>query len=81
MVLPWLQEIELERSGGPEENPWIGFGSVELCWALGDRIEDESSLLHWVAKHRIPMVIPGLTDFIANFLNGSVEVRPQLELD
>ena len=62
VVLPWLQEIELERSGGPEENPWIGFGSVELCWALGDRIEDESSLLHWVAKHRIPMVIPGLTD-------------------
>ena len=33
VVLPWLQEIELERSGGPEENPWIGFGSVELCWA------------------------------------------------
>ncbi|MBK69816.1 MAG: deoxyhypusine synthase [Euryarchaeota archaeon] len=62
VVLPWLEEIELERKQKNSENPWLGFGSVELCWALGDRIEDESSLLHWVAKHRIPMVIPGITD-------------------
>ena len=62
VVLPWLAEIEVERRSKNNENPWIGFGSVELCWAMGDRIEDESSLLHWVAKHRIPMVIPGLTD-------------------
>ncbi|GIS43622.1 MAG: hypothetical protein Ct9H90mP16_06920 [Candidatus Poseidoniales archaeon] len=44
------------------ENPWRGFGSVELCWAFGDRISDESSLLHWAAKHRIPIIIPGLSD-------------------
>lgn len=62
VVLPWLDEIEIERKEASPENPWLGFGSVELCWALGDRIEDESSLLHWVAKHRIPMVIPGITD-------------------
>mgnify|MGYP001320906919 FL=1 len=35
---------------------------MELCWAIGDRIEDESSLLYWAAKNRIPMVIPGITD-------------------
>ncbi|MDP7002347.1 MAG: deoxyhypusine synthase [Candidatus Thalassarchaeaceae archaeon] len=62
VVLPWLGEIEEERVSDSDENPWLGFGSVELCWAIGDRIEDESSLLHWVSKHRIPMVIPGLTD-------------------
>jgi deoxyhypusine synthase len=62
VVLPWLGEIEGERSTVASDNPWLGFGSVELCWAMGDRIEDESSLLHWVAKHRIPMVVPGLTD-------------------
>ena len=62
VVLPWLEEIEVERKEKDAENPWLGFGSVELCWALGDRIEDESSLLHWIAKHRIPMVIPGITD-------------------
>ena len=62
VVLPWLSEIEEERTSEDGENPWVGFGSVELCWAMGDRIEDESSLLHWVAKHRIPMVVPGLTD-------------------
>ena len=62
VVLPWLSEIEEERTSEDGENPWVGFGSVELCWAMGDRIEDENSLLHWVAKHRIPMVVPGLTD-------------------
>jgi deoxyhypusine synthase len=29
---------------------------------MGDRIDDESSLLHWAAKHRVPIVIPGLSD-------------------
>ena len=62
VLLPWLSEIEDERKAKDSSNPWRGFGSVELCWAIGDRIDDESSLLHWVAKNRIPMVIPGLTD-------------------
>ena len=62
VVLPWLEEIEEERIAERPDNPWLGFGSVELCWAMGDRIEDEGSLLHWAAKHRIPIVIPGLSD-------------------
>ncbi len=62
VVLPWLQEIEAERREADPDNPWLGFGSVELCWAMGDRIDDESSLLHWAAKHRIPIVIPGISD-------------------
>ena len=61
-MLPWLEEIEAERRGMNPDNPWRGFGSIELCWAFGDRIDDESSLLHWAAKHRIPIVIPGLSD-------------------
>ena len=61
-VLPWLQEIETERKAANPDNPWCGFGSVELCWAFGDRMEDESSLLYWAAKHRIPIVVPGLSD-------------------
>ena len=62
VVLPWLEDIEAERTAEKSGNPWLGFGSVELCWAMGDRIEDEGSLLHWAAKHRIPIVIPGLSD-------------------
>jgi len=62
VVLPWLEDIEAERTEELSGNPWLGFGSVELCWAMGDRIEDEGSLLHWAAKHRIPIVIPGLSD-------------------
>jgi deoxyhypusine synthase len=62
VVLPWLEDIEAERTEEQSGNPWLGFGSVELCWAMGDRIEDEGSILHWAAKHRIPIVIPGLSD-------------------
>ncbi|RJU86559.1 MAG: deoxyhypusine synthase [Candidatus Poseidoniales archaeon] len=62
VLLPWLSEIEDERKAKDSTNPWRGFGSVELCWAIGDRIEDQSSLLYWAAKNRIPMVIPGITD-------------------
>ena len=65
-VLPWLSEIEEERAIS-SDSPWNGFGTVELCWAFGDRIEDEGSLLYWAAKHRIPIVIPGITD-------GSIDV-------
>ncbi len=61
-VMPILQEIDDERRSANPENPWQGFGTVELCWALGDRIDDESSLLHWAAKHRIPIIIPGIYD-------------------
>ncbi len=48
VVLPWLDEIEEERLAANPDNPWLGFGSVELCWAMGDRIEDETSLLYWM---------------------------------
>jgi deoxyhypusine synthase len=60
--MPWLTEIGEERKKVNADNPWIGFGSVELCWAIGDRIEDETSILYWAAKNRIPIVIPGLSD-------------------
>ena len=34
----------------------------ELIWEIGDRLDDESSIIYWCAKNRIPMVIPGITD-------------------
>ncbi len=61
-IIPWLGEIAESRGRKTVVNPWLGFGSVQLCWEIGDRIEDETSILHWIAKNRIPMVIPGLTD-------------------
>ena len=62
ILIPWLEEIEEERKKKSPDNPWLGFGSVELCWAIGNRIKDENSLLYWAAKNRIPIVIPGLSD-------------------
>ena len=62
VVLPWLNDIEDERRKESPGSPWHGFGTAELCWALGDRIDDESSLLYWIARNRIPVIIPGITD-------------------
>jgi len=62
VIIPWLSEVEEKRISANPSKPWHGFGSVELCWEIGDRLEDDTSLLFWAAKHRIPVVIPGLTD-------------------
>tara|TARA_B100000459_G_scaffold122447_1_gene75062 strand:+ start:1876 stop:2856 length:981 start_codon:yes stop_codon:yes gene_type:complete len=62
ILTPWLEDIEEERKKESPDNPWLGFGSVELCWAIGNRITDENSLLYWAAKNKIPIVIPGLSD-------------------
>ena len=62
VLSPWLFEIEEQKISENPSNPWLGFGSVELCWEIGDRLEDDTSLLFWAAKNRIPVVIPGLTD-------------------
>ena len=62
ILIPWLDEIEEERKKENSDNPWLGFGSVELCWAIGKRITDENSLLYWAAKNKVPIVIPGLSD-------------------
>ena len=62
VLSPWLFEIEEQKISANPSNPWLGFGSVQLCWEIGDRLEDDTSLLFWAAKNRIPVVIPGLTD-------------------
>jgi deoxyhypusine synthase len=36
--------------------------TYELIWEIGDRLDDEESIIYWSAKNRIPMVIPGITD-------------------
>jgi deoxyhypusine synthase len=36
--------------------------TAQLCHEMGTRICDESSILYWAAKHRIPVYVPGITD-------------------
>jgi len=40
--------------------------TYELVWEIGKRIEGEKSaegsIIHWAAKNRIPVIIPGITD-------------------
>ena len=33
-----------------------------MIWRLGERIKDESSVMYWAAKHRIPVFCPAITD-------------------
>lgn len=34
----------------------------ELSWAIGSRLCREDSILHWAAKNKIPVYVPGITD-------------------
>ena len=71
MVMPVLEEIRNDRIAAAGLNVdedkigadlWLGFGSAHLIWELGKRIGTPDTLIYWAAKHRIPVVIPGITD-------------------
>jgi len=71
MVMPVLEEIRNDRIAAAGLNAdedkisadlWLGFGSAHLIWELGKRIGTPDTLIYWAAKHRIPVVIPGITD-------------------
>lgn len=34
----------------------------ELCWEIGKRLKDESSVLYWSWKNKIPVIVPGIID-------------------
>jgi deoxyhypusine synthase len=34
----------------------------DLLWRFGSELNDENSILHWAAKKRIPVYVPGITD-------------------
>ena len=36
--------------------------STQLCMQIGRRVCNESSILYWAAKNRIPVYVPGMTD-------------------
>ncbi|MDC0056139.1 deoxyhypusine synthase [Deltaproteobacteria bacterium] len=65
MVMPILEDIRNDRmaeTGKTGADLWLGFGSINLVWELGKRIGTKDSIIYWAAKHKIPVVIPGITD-------------------
>lgn len=36
--------------------------TYELIWEIGERLNNEESILYWCAKNRIPVIVPGITD-------------------
>lgn len=49
---PWLREIYAEHKE---------LASYELCWEIGKRL-NESSILYWAWKNKLPVIVPGITD-------------------
>jgi len=63
--MPILEDIRNDRmaeTGKTGADLWLGFGSINLVWELGERIGTEDSIIYWASKHKIPVVIPGITD-------------------
>lgn len=54
----WLGSLS---SSGKEE-----VSSAELCAEIGARLPPDS-ILHWAAKNRVPVVVPGITDGAVGF--------------
>jgi deoxyhypusine synthase len=52
-LIPMFGEILKEKES---------ISTRELIDAVGSRMEDKSSLLHWCHKNRVPMFVPGITD-------------------
>lgn len=52
-LIPMFEEILRDRDT---------ISTRDLLWEVGARTEDESSLLHWCARRKIPMFVPGITD-------------------
>jgi len=49
----FLEEIAAEKKE---------ISTHELCWEIGRRLKDESSILYWAWKNKIPVIVPGITD-------------------
>jgi deoxyhypusine synthase len=52
-LLPILEEIYAEKKV---------LSTMELCWEIGKRLDNEDSILYWAAKNKIPIFVPGITD-------------------
>jgi deoxyhypusine synthase len=38
------------------------FSTRDLIWAVGEQLNDESSITYWAWKNQIPVFVPGITD-------------------
>ncbi|CAA19451.1 Deoxyhypusine synthase [Caenorhabditis elegans] len=78
----WLMPI-LDECLVEQEEKHLNWTPSKLIQRLGERIGDESSILYWAAKHRIPVFCPALTDgSLGDMLYfHSVKSSPGLRVD
>lgn len=70
-VQPILREIFEERDK---------ISTYELCWELGNRL-GEDSFLYWASKHRIPVIVPGITDGAIGYQLYLFSQEKKVEID
>ena len=56
---PILEDIYQDRLARSE---LCELSTKELVWEFGNVIDDQSSIIYWCAKNKIPMYVPGITD-------------------
>ncbi|MHA1859999.1 MAG: deoxyhypusine synthase [Candidatus Asgardarchaeia archaeon] len=44
------------------EEGFRNLATYEFVWELGKRIRDDSSIIYWATRNKIPIIIPGITD-------------------
>ncbi|CAP37938.1 Protein CBR-DHPS-1 [Caenorhabditis briggsae] len=78
----WLNPI-LDECLEKQQKENFNWTPSKLIQVLGERINDESSILYWAAKHKIPVFCPALTDgSLGDMLYfHSVKSAPGLRVD
>ena len=59
IVLEELIQPFLEKLWTKGRKEWAVY---ELIWELGRELDDETSIIYWAQKNRIPVFVPGITD-------------------
>ncbi len=53
----------------------------DLCWEIGKRICGEDSVLHWAAKNKVPVYVPGITDGAVGYQLWLFSQEHKLKID
>ncbi len=53
----------------------------ELAWELGKFINNESSILYWCYKNKIPVIIPGITDGAVGYQIWQFSQMKEMKID
>lgn len=81
-LVEWAKEIAMSQADGQEVPARFAWTPSKVIERMGLEINDESSVLYWAAKHKIPVFCPALTDgSVGDMLYFHSYKRPGFVLD